>query len=194
MGNEKTNPAIGQKCQFETAAENRLEFVCSRSKLSELSATLRQHHPYETPAWEVYPLEPTPVEGFGVGRLITLTEPVKLTVLVPIIKKHLNLPHVRVALPSQKSMEDVEIRTIALCAGSGGEVVMKAKADLYWTGEMRHHDVLSAVANGTSVVLCEHSNTERGYLLNLKGELEKMFQQQIEVTISKIDSDPLVIV
>ena len=28
-------------------------------------------------------------------------------------------------------------------------------ADLYWTGEMAHHEVLAAIANGRNVVLCE---------------------------------------
>ena len=38
-------------------------------------------------------------------------------------------------------------------------VVSKTKADVYLTGEMGHHDVLSATENGTCVVLCEHTNT-----------------------------------
>ena len=33
---------------------------------------------------------------------------------------------------------------LELCAGSGGSVVGREAADLYWTGEMRHHDVLAA--------------------------------------------------
>jgi putative NIF3 family GTP cyclohydrolase 1 type 2 len=32
---------------------------------------------------------------------------------------------------------------------------MPSTADLYFTGEMSHHEVLAAIAKGTSVVLCK---------------------------------------
>lgn len=41
------------------------------------------------------------------------------------------------------------IQTVAICAGAGSSVLKGVKADLYLTGEMSHHDVLLAVANGT---------------------------------------------
>jgi len=195
LGNENTNPAIGSKNQFETVDEYRLEFVCNRSKLPQLSATLSQHHPYETPAWEVYPLEPLPVTGFGMGRFITLSEKVKLSTLVQDIKRFLSLSHLRLAVPfNAKSMDDVLIGTIALCAGAGGDIVKTSKADLYWTGEMRHHDVLAAISNGISVILCEHTNTERGYLKILKEEMTLLFENHIEIQLSQIDAEPLVII
>jgi len=196
LGNDSTNPAIGSKNQFETVDEYRLEFVCSRSKLSELSAAIYKHHPYETPAWEMYPLEPLPVEGFGMGRFITLNEKIPLNLMVQLIKKYLNLPHLRVAIPhTVKSVDEVMIQTVALCAGSGGSIIMKSKADLYWTGEMKHHEVLEAISKGTSVILCEHSNTERGYLAHLKDDLDKIFNNQfVEIVLSRSDVDPLVIV
>lgn len=88
-------------------------------------------------------------------------------------------------------------------------MISKTRADLYLTGEMRHHDVLAAVENGTSVILCEHSNTlvnesklkylftgntERGYLTELKSKLENVFESRVVVEISKVDSDPLKVV
>jgi len=70
-------------------------------------------------------------------------------------------------------------------------------ADVYFTGEMSHHEVLAAVASGRNVILCGHTNTERGYLpvlaTNLRAELEgeeKRFGA-VSVHISQEDRHPL---
>ena len=58
-----------------------------------------------------------------------------------------------------------EVGVVAVCAGSGASILCHAgNADLWITGEMSHHEALDAQQNGVSVLLCEHSNTERGFL------------------------------
>lgn len=130
--------------------------------------------------------------GVGIGRLVTLNTPLPLASIIPLIKSHLGLQYIQVAQASANS-----ISSIAICAGSGGSVFKDVKADLYWTGEMSHHEVLSAVANGTSVILCGHSNTERGYLTQLKPrllqELASDNAEALDVVISEKDRDPLVV-
>lgn len=87
------------------------------------------------------------------------------------------------------------IQTVAVVAGSGGSLLKGVRADLYLTGEMSHHDVLAAVANGTSVLLCDHSNTERGYLFNrLKCDLTSLLSSTVEIITSKFDGDPLTVI
>lgn len=66
-------------------------------------------------------------------------------------------------------------------------------ADLYLTGEMGHHHILDALSFGRSVMVCNHSNTERGYLKVLKGQLESMLGEGYEFTVSEYDHDPLVV-
>jgi putative NIF3 family GTP cyclohydrolase 1 type 2 len=41
---------------------------------------------------------------------------------------------VQYGAPAQESI----IKTVAICAGSGGSMFKDVKADLYWTGEMGH--------------------------------------------------------
>ncbi len=82
-------------------------------------------------------------------------------------------------------------QSIGVCAGSGASVLAGCKADLWITGEMSHHEVLDAVHQGTTVILCEHSNTERGFLTYFKPRLEQMLDNQVEVVVSKLDADPL---
>ncbi|KAG9309068.1 GTP cyclohydrolase 1 type 2/Nif3 [Chiua virens] len=95
--------------------------------------------------------EPKGDEG-GLGRLLTLQDPTSIEVLVGRIKKHLRLPYVDVGRPALPR----EVRTVAICAGSGSSVFNGVDADVYFTGEMAHHDVLAAVAAGRYVVLCEY--------------------------------------
>ena len=86
------------------------------------------------------------------------------------------------------------MNSVAVCAGSGSSVLRGVAADLYLTGEMSHHDVLDANHSGSSVILCEHSNTERGYLVELKKRLSGLFDGAVDIHISDVDRDPLQIV
>ncbi|KAJ1649237.1 hypothetical protein IWQ61_009614 [Dispira simplex] len=136
--------------------------------------------------------------GAGTGRLVNLGEPRTLSQLVTSLKRHLELPHLRVA-PSDchwaVNTDRRPIRSVAICAGSGASVLTRAKADLFLTGEMSHHDVLAAVEDHTSVILCEHSNSERGFLKQVvQPLLEEAFRTQTldyTVSCSRLDRDPL---
>ncbi|TPX67942.1 hypothetical protein SpCBS45565_g03494 [Spizellomyces sp. 'palustris'] len=132
--------------------------------------------------------------GSGSGRIHLLEKPVDIHEMVRRVKSHLKLAHVRLATPTQNK----QISSIAICAGSGASVLMNTKADLYLTGEMSHHEVLAALADDISVILCEHTNTERGYLAEvLQPRLQALLRENepgIEVVVSSIDRDPLVVV
>lgn len=126
---------------------------------------------------------------------MTLSQPLPLSQLVTKVKQHLNLPHVRLATAHCSEGEDPEIKTVATCAGSGGGVLSGVGADLFLTGEMSHHAVLEACSQGTAVILCEHSNTERGFLQQVyKKHLETELDGQVEIVVAKNDRDPLQIV
>lgn len=57
---------------------------------------------------------------------------------------------------------------------------------------MSHHEVLDAIHNNTSVILCNHSNSERGYLKEFKDTLAKLLNDNnIEILLSETDADPL---
>lgn len=58
---------------------------------------------------------------------------------------------------------------------------------------MSHHDVLEAVHSNVNVILCNHSNSERGYLKEFKDTFAKLLDDDsIEILISESDADPLV--
>lgn len=59
---------------------------------------------------------------------------------------------------------------------------------------MSHHEVLEAVHSNVSVILCNHSNSERGYLKEFKDTLAKLLNDDsIEILISETDADPLLV-
>lgn len=114
--------------------------------------------------------------------------PVPVHDVIRTIKSYVGLENVRFADGGNKF-----ISSIAVCAGSGGSVLAGVKADLYWTGEMSHHEVLDCVRSGVSVVLCEHSNTERPYLPVLCQKLRESVGVNT-ASQSLCDADPLVVV
>jgi putative NIF3 family GTP cyclohydrolase 1 type 2 len=78
-----------------------------------------------------------------------------------------------------------------VCAGAGGKLFEAVGAvDLIWTGELRHHDVLARVEAGTSVVLCDHTNTERGFSARLAARLAGAVPG-LDVVVSARDREPL---
>ena len=131
----------------------------------------------------------------GPGRAIELKAARTLGAVVENVKSLTGLRHVRLALAIGTTL-DSSIKTIAVCAGSGSTVFARAKrVDVQITGELTHHAVLDAIHRGTSVILCDHTNTERGFLRLMKKRFDEKFPpDQLTTLISERDRDPLEIV
>jgi dinuclear metal center YbgI/SA1388 family protein len=87
---------------------------------------------------------------------------------------------------------DGEVTRAAVCAGSGGELVadaVAAGAQLFLTGEVRHHDALRAVAAGMVVACARHSTSERGALAVLRARLAERLPE-VAFACSGEDRDP----
>jgi len=55
-GGENTSPSIGERGREQRVAELRLETVFPEERHDDVVAALRSAHPYEEPAFDVYPL------------------------------------------------------------------------------------------------------------------------------------------
>lgn len=93
------------------------------------------------------------IEEGGEGRVVKLKQPVHMSDLEARIKKHLNISHsecssnlltcranawysiVQVGYPSTPNRL---VQSVAICAGSGGSMLLGHDADVYFTGEMSH--------------------------------------------------------
>ena len=56
LGGEGTDPSVGEKGREERVAELRLETVFPEERQAEVVDALRRAHPYEEPAFDIYPL------------------------------------------------------------------------------------------------------------------------------------------
>ncbi|KAM9123761.1 NIF3-like protein 1 isoform 1-T2 [Pangshura tecta] len=173
----------------EGEEQTRVSLNCTQKALLEVVALLSRNSLLYHKT-EIMLLQKPLLPHTGMGRLCTLSEPVSLSALTERIKSHLKLPYIRLALGTGKTLE-AKVKVAAVCAGSGSSVLQGVEADLYLTGEMSHHEVLDAVAKGISVILCEHSNTERGFLSELRDMLATHLENKITIIVSERDRDPL---
>jgi len=190
LGSEKTRPAVGQAGKFESVAEIRLEVLIDDGKLAEVVRRMRKAHPYEEPAFDVYPLTRIE-EDCGLGRTGKLARPMKFKSVLTLIKRRTGLKRL-VAAPVRSSET---IRTAAVCPGSCGKLAgeIAGRVDLYLTGELRHHDALALIWKGTNVVCLGHGNSERLGLKNLSEIVHREFPN-LKIFASSRDADPLRIV
>jgi len=137
------------------------------------------------------PLRPTPAApGQGFGRVGAVRE-APLRACVESVKGSLGISRVLVA-----GALDRPVSRAAACAGSGGELLGEAigsGAQLYVTGELRHHDALRAIASGITVVCTLHSASERRVL----GRLERLLVERLSgvtVACSAADREPFSVV
>ena len=56
LGGDETSPAIGERRREERVREIRLETVYPVARESDVVRALREAHPYEEPAFDLYPL------------------------------------------------------------------------------------------------------------------------------------------
>ena len=56
LGGEGTAPTVGERGREERVAELRLETVFPEENQDDVLAALRDVHPYEEPAFDIYPL------------------------------------------------------------------------------------------------------------------------------------------
>jgi hypothetical protein len=54
---EGAHPTIGIVGKFEEVAEERIETVCEEEKLKSVLKAIKENHPYEEPATDVYQIE-----------------------------------------------------------------------------------------------------------------------------------------
>jgi hypothetical protein len=194
-GNERSTPAVGTAEHLESAPEIRLEMVCSRRALSLALATLREFHPYEEPAVDVFPLESKPDRRMGAGRRLMLDHPAPLLVLAERLKRHIGVGTVHIGAAGPGADANQPVSRIGLVPGAGGSVAPQAIAegcDVFVTGEMKHHEVNACLAAGLSVILGGHTATERGYLPRFARLLRERLSG-VEFVVSKADRDPLVL-
>jgi dinuclear metal center YbgI/SA1388 family protein len=151
---ESAHPVIGERGKLNEVDEDRVEIIVPRELMEPAVEALLGAHPYEEPAFDVYPL--VSPGGLGLGRIGDLADPLTAEDLADRCRNWLQSP-VRLAGDPGK-----RIRRLALCGGSGASLIqdaIRAGVDAYVTGDLKHHQALDAAGAGLVVIDAGHHGT-----------------------------------
>ena len=169
-GSENTNPAVGKKLNLENVNEVRLEVLVDSWKLNTVISALRKSHPYEEPAFDIYPLKNENLNyGFGViGELSKSKTPSEFLTHVC---KSLKIENLRYTNGTGK-----KIKKVAVCGGSGSDLLEAAianKADAFVTADLKYHTFQDG-ENRILFIDAGHYETEIPALNVVKRKLENL--------------------
>jgi len=152
------SPYIGQAGELAAVAEVRLETIVETRELGRVIEAVRQAHPYETMAYDVFPLAGGPDSPHGLGRLGELEQAMTLRDFGAYVRDRFEVAGVSLA-----GDPELRVKTVALCSGSGGSlmsVFLASPAQVYVSGDLKYHDGTAARDAGRGLVNVGHFETE----------------------------------
>lgn len=181
-----SNPAIGELEKTEKVDEVRFECIVKAGFLEKVIETVKNAHPYETPAYDCF-REYLPSQKIGLGRMGKLSKPAAVSDIIENIKKITKAEFIGIV-----GSEKRKVKKAAVCAGSCGDIinsVIQAGCDLYVTGELKHHTALAAQQADLTCLCLSHSVSERFILKDIAKKLRKR-TDNISFKVSTKDKDP----
>jgi hypothetical protein len=188
-------PYAGERGKIAQADEIRVEALVQAEDLSAVLQALRGRHPYETMAYDVYPLAPESGGDAGLGRIGALDAPVSLAALAERVKRKMGLEQVRMV-----GDPNLSVTTAALCSGSGGGLLkafFASGAAVYITGDLRYHDARDIEAMHLGAIDIGHFASERIILEGLARELDRRLRRggvRARIAVHEAEKDPFIIV
>lgn len=188
FGSDETDPTVGKKGRLERVREIRLEVIVPGARVNTVVAALRRAHPYEEPAFDVYPLLPAPRTGQGrIGRLSNAPTAARLAARLrqATLAANVNI----VGKPAAR------VETVFICVGSAGSLPFEAegggpsRGSCIITGEIRHHDALRIARSGATAIALGHWASERPGVAALAKQLGRALRG-VDVRLSRADCDP----
>lgn len=179
------SPTVGEVGRLEQVDEIRLEMLVPRERAAAVVTAMVRAHPYEEVAYDLYPL--LNETEYGLGRLAELPEPVPLADFARRVGEATGARHLRwVGGP------DRLVRRAALVGGSGAGYLPDAAAagaDVFVTGDVKHHDALLAGRLGVGLVDPGHWATERFVVPRTAAWLRARLPA-VKVDESEVDGEP----
>ena len=184
---EGANPFLGRPGSEERVEEVRLESVVAGSLLTGVLQGVRDVHPYEEPAIDVYPLKGGALGG-GIGAVGNRPREAPLSEVLEGVHRAVRTSWIKVAGPRKK-----RVRKIAVVAGSGSEFTEAAKAagaDLFLTADVKYHQALEASAGEMTVADIGHGSGEKWILPEFRRVIAARFGKRI-LTRVVMENEPL---
>jgi hypothetical protein len=120
LPSERANPAIGKRGQLEEVEEMRLEMIVPRHALLAVIEAVKEAHPYEEVAYDVYPLHNVGAP-YGRGRKVRLEKPMAFDDLLSTLEQALDLgPACRLRYtPPDPQIANAGVTHLAVGIGTG---------------------------------------------------------------------------
>ena len=183
---EGSHPFCGEIGEMHTEKEIRIETILPAYKKAEAVKALLAAHPYEEPAFDIYPLQNTWAQA-GAGVIGELeTSETELEFLKRIKKTF------EVGCLKHNKLTGREIQTVALCGGAGAFLIPHAirnRADVFITGEIKYHDYFG---RENDILLAEigHYESEQ-YTKDIFYTLIRDLFPNLEVQQTKVNTNPI---
>ncbi|OJU55101.1 MAG: Nif3-like dinuclear metal center hexameric protein [Bacteroidales bacterium 45-6] len=132
-----THPFCGNIGEIHTEQEVRIETILPAFRQKEVLRALMAVHPYEEPAYDLYPLA-NDWSGAGSGVVGTLPEEMDEEEFLYLLKDTFRLTTLQ-----HSPFKGTPVRDVAICGGSGAFLIPKAMAygaDVFITGEAKYND------------------------------------------------------
>ncbi len=187
-------PFIGKIGEISHTDEIRIEAVVPESDVSHIVAHIRKSHPYQTMAYDVYPLLSAERLPEGLGRVGELEEETALKTFALRIKEILGLRAVKMT-----GKPDLPVRKAAVCTGSGSGLMrafFASDAQVYISGDLRYHDARDAEAAGRGLVDIGHFASEHLMVEVLAQRLAEILSESgtdVSVNACNLEYDPFII-
>jgi dinuclear metal center YbgI/SA1388 family protein len=184
--NEAANPFVGQQGELHYEKEVRFETIVPAHLLHAAKEAMLQSHPYEEPAYDIYPLANTyPLAG--AGAIGTLKEAMGEKAVFDLVKEKLPVKLIR-----HSPLLDKPVKKIALCGGAGSELIRTARAkgaDMYITGDVKYHQFFDA-ENKMLIADIGHGESEK-ISMEIFYDIVSKKMPNFAVHLSKLDTNPI---
>lgn len=183
---ENTHPFCGNIGELHREEEVRIETILPSYKKGEVVRALLSAHPYEEPAFDLYPLENEWTQA-GAGIVGELETPETELEFLKRIKKIFEVECVK-----HNRLTGREIQKVALCGGAGAFLIpqaIRSGADIFITGEIKYHDYFG---HEDEILLAEigHYESEQ-YTKEIFYSIIRDLFPNFALHLSKINTNPI---
>ncbi len=185
-------PFIGKANEISESDEFRIEMTVEKNSIESVINHIRKNHPYETMAYDVYPVMATEAKH-GIGRIGDLDKKSDLASFAMDIKKKLKLSFVKFA-----GKPNLPINKAVVCTGSGSgqiENFFSSGADVFISGDLKYHDARAVEEAGVGLIDVGHFASEHLIVEVLAETLQNHFIEigvDVNVEACKIEKDPFI--
>ena len=186
MGNENSNPEIGERFEFVETQEIKIEVIFEKQLQGKVLQALFKNHVYEEVAYEIYDLQ-NQHQNIGLGMVGELEIPLSEVEFLSFVKSKMQCGGIR-----HSSLLGKSIKKVAVLGGSGSFAIknaIQAGADVFLTADLKYHNFYEA-ENKLVIADIGHYESER-YTKNYIVDYLKEKITNFAIVLSEENTNPV---